>query len=564
MQQEELRALVKDKLLAVLPAVSFQALLDYAVPGEMGRELEEYGEVLVAAQEAARVTELLRALGAGADELRKVSSVWGIAIRNASGGTRAAQSVRSELRGACVRFLKETPVSDASGGAEQGMTAFAVARAGEGTSPSSSGALVEQSVQVTLAMLLEAAPADVRAEFKHLGSCVLGDLAAAQAEEAENLIGLDEAAENDPLQHYIVVQEQVCRLQEDQARIQRKEEKVQAAEGEARVVAGMQLTAARETCRGHVLELREVSRRLWERHEQEIEKELQLQLLEKSQGSNASVVLVQAGQLLSMFVPESWCLAFTEFFFGDCLPFDRRRPVRLAPHAVMAALLKREELQYHLYSDATPYAALPTSRWDSPEVTAMFADTLRRQNLLGATRMTFLSQESFKVDLQAIARAKAEDFQELQHYSTLGQAYASATNRDRPAMKALQHLLSSTAVVPLTEGHKMKLRHFGHALDMTFGPLKLLLTRNFADTYMPLTMTIFDGTNMEQLASKQCDLLVDRPGMPPLQQLHRAVARSPVTQARLFLLMEEIVLTQILGVEAAFIGQHVLEFRWGL
>ena len=56
----------------------------------MGRELEEYGEVLVAAQEAARVTELLRALGAGADELRKVSSVWGIALRTASGRTRAA------------------------------------------------------------------------------------------------------------------------------------------------------------------------------------------------------------------------------------------------------------------------------------------------------------------------------------------------------------------------------------------------------------------------------------------------------------------------------------------
>ena len=89
--------------------------------------------------------------------------------------------MRSELRGACVRFLKETPVSDASGGAEQGMTASAAARAGEGISPSSSGVLVEQSVQVTLAMLLEAAPANARAEFEHLGSCVWGDLAAAQA-----------------------------------------------------------------------------------------------------------------------------------------------------------------------------------------------------------------------------------------------------------------------------------------------------------------------------------------------------------------------------------------------
>ena len=125
MQQEGLRALVKDKLLALLPAVSLQALLGYAVPGEMGRELEEYGEVLVAAQEAARVAELLRALGAGADELRNVSRVWGIAIRNASGRTRAVQSVRSELRGACMRFLKETPVSDALGEAEQGMTVSA-------------------------------------------------------------------------------------------------------------------------------------------------------------------------------------------------------------------------------------------------------------------------------------------------------------------------------------------------------------------------------------------------------------------------------------------------------
>ena len=148
LQQEELRALAKDKLLAVLPAVSFQALLDYAVPGEMGRELEEYGEVLVAAQEAARVTELLRALGAGADELRKASSVWGIEIRNASGRPRAVQRVRSELRGACIRFLKETPVSDALGDAEQGMTASAVARAAADVHPSSSGASVEQRVQV--------------------------------------------------------------------------------------------------------------------------------------------------------------------------------------------------------------------------------------------------------------------------------------------------------------------------------------------------------------------------------------------------------------------------------
>ena len=40
-------------------------------------------------------------------------------------------------------------------------------------------------------------------------------------DEAENLIGLDEAAGNDPLQHYVVLQNQVRRLQEDQTCIER-------------------------------------------------------------------------------------------------------------------------------------------------------------------------------------------------------------------------------------------------------------------------------------------------------------------------------------------------------
>ena len=53
LQQEELRALAKDKLLAVLPAVSFQALLDYAVHGEMGREL--HGRVRIFLRDASQV-----------------------------------------------------------------------------------------------------------------------------------------------------------------------------------------------------------------------------------------------------------------------------------------------------------------------------------------------------------------------------------------------------------------------------------------------------------------------------------------------------------------------------
>ena len=94
---------------------------------------------------------------------------------------------------------------------------------------------------------------------------------------------------------------------------------------------------------------------------------------------------------------------------------------------MIECLLQRDELEYSIDEDANPYVAAyvaaATSRWDNPEVTAMFADTLRRQSLLYATKINFLSETSFKVDLQAIADAKPEDFVYLQKHSTLGQAY---------------------------------------------------------------------------------------------------------------------------------------------
>ena len=95
----------------------------------------------------------------------------------------------------------------------------------------------------------------------------------------------------------------------------------------------------------------------------------------------------------------------------------------------MACLLRREELEYALEDDEEVFAAMATSRWDNPEVTAMFADTIRRQKLLMATKMSFLSHASFRLDLQAIAAAKPEDFVQLQRYATLGQAYASSADK---------------------------------------------------------------------------------------------------------------------------------------
>ena len=64
-----------------------------------------------------------------------------------------------------------------------------------------------------------------------------------------------------------------------------------------------------------------------------------------------------------------------------------------------------------------------------------------------------------------------------------------------------------TATVPLTEGNKMKLRHQGFALSIYFAPLKLFLTTNFADTYSPITLMLYnDSSSMDAAAERDYEL----------------------------------------------------------
>lgn len=77
LNQEELRELVKTKLLNLLPPVKFQALLQYASL-ETHVELRSFGDVFVAAQEAGRIKELLLVLGPGetSQSLFSVIGAW--------------------------------------------------------------------------------------------------------------------------------------------------------------------------------------------------------------------------------------------------------------------------------------------------------------------------------------------------------------------------------------------------------------------------------------------------------------------------------------------------------
>ena len=118
---EALRDLLKAKLLSILPPIAFQALLEQYGSPAVQAELADYGDTPVAAREAGKVKELVCALGSGVQRemVRRVASAWGIGTRDTRGQTRGVESFKSELRGACIRFLKEAaeaaPAEEASG-----------------------------------------------------------------------------------------------------------------------------------------------------------------------------------------------------------------------------------------------------------------------------------------------------------------------------------------------------------------------------------------------------------------------------------------------------------------
>ena len=53
---------------------------------------------------------------------------------------------------------------------------------------------------------------------------------------------------------------------------------------------------------------------------------------------------------------------------------------------LFAALLHRDELEYHLDDDPAPYRARSKSRFDTPEHVCIFGDTLKHLALFKGTR----------------------------------------------------------------------------------------------------------------------------------------------------------------------------------
>ena len=138
------------------------------------------------------------------------------------------------------------------------------------------------------------------------------------------------------------------------------------------------------------------------------------------------------------------------------------------------------------------------------------------------------------------------------HQSLAQLTHAAAEHKLQPLLKALQYVTFQTANIPLTQGYKVSLRQLGYAFNVYDGPLSSFLTCNCAGSYSPITATLMNGAG-EPLGQRSINLLNDCPRMPCLREIHRALAKHPALQARMYLLPDELVHAELLCT-TAFIG----------
>ena len=334
---------------------------------------------------------------------------------------------------------------------------------------------------------------------------------------------------------------------------EKAENSVDTAAVDSSVMAAVATAAAKEQCRTLVLETQELAKKLTKP---------ELKRMAESFAQNAEACVSTSGAPLSMLSAETWPKCFVEFFYGDALPNVTQRgakgagAVHVSMGELFAWLQDREELEYALRSDAVPYKARATSRFDTPECTAIFGSVLRHLLILRGVGTVFRRQ-GYEADLKMIAQASAEDCvaalcSRPKTKESTGAQEASAAKPERQRAldqlayapdvpenlrKALRQVLFATVKVPFTDGYRRKLRHEGHNLNAVHGPLKLFVTANFADVYSPvmLSMLLCNSAGnpvAEPIEVSGADLAAQCPEMPPLREMHRLVAASPRTQAK--------------------------------
>ena len=367
----------------------------------------------------------------------------------------------------------------------------------------------------------------------------------------ETPLGLDPTATPSYIQHLAAFQAQL-NLTKDA--FQAKERISREVTASAPATA---LGAAQEDCHRVVVDLRRAAQEL-STHDFE-------KTAERLEKVDKGLHIPSTKEALSMFDPSTWTKCFCEFWYGDALP-NSERPRKVTFEQLFRTLVDREELEYQLDSDETPYKAGSQSRFDTPEFVIVAGDTLRRLLMFRGTRVAF-KRRGLQKDVATIAKATSEMCCEA--YESLfvhagGEHRSRNLNAERLArdehvpkelQTAIRQMLISTKDVPFTDGSKRNLRHEGHNLNVTYGSLVVFATFNYADAYSPVLLQLLDAQE-EIIGDIQFHLADDAPAMPTLQQMHRLIAQSPRAQAKFFLLMDDIADIYLMGMDFSFIGRH--------
>ena len=387
---------------------------------------------------------------------------------------------------------------------------------------------------------------------------------------AEFLIGVREDDAQDPTDLMIVFQKNIELVHEAAQRIHKAEKRRrESKDSESAVAAAAELSAERTKHSEALVDLRKLAMKMGDDYQQKLMDALASARVSGDHAPTGKTLHIKSGKPVNTFEPAAWPAAFTEFLYGDCAP-NLARPAPTSLRNQFHYLTTREELEYSLVTDidnpfiqGDRYRAPRQSRWNTPEFIAIFADVVRKARILTTTRHMWEGNGlKWRGDIQVICKAKVSDFEELSaimsrhgQESMADMMRLAAEHKLLPLFKALQYVTFQTANIPLTQGYKMGLRHLGFAMNIYDGPLSLFLTTNFADMYSPITVTLMNGAG-EPLGKREVNLLDDEPLMPTLQTMHRELAKHPMLQVELFLLMDELVHSELLCMEA-FIGEYV-------
>ena len=140
---------------------------------------------------------------------------------------------------------------------------------------------------------------------------------------------------------------------------------------------------------------------------------------------------------------------------------------------------------------------------------------------------------------------------------------------DVPLKRALGSVLQASSNVLGTEGHRSQIRLRGHAAGWHYGPSRIFVTPNLADSRASLLLQLHlqGGSRVE---AYEVDLAWDleAPALPSLSAMRRILAADPISQARFFDVMMTLFFEEILGTlppltRASFRGGLARDFEDG-